>query len=410
MPNFTWDLGPIALEIPKGPLMMVVGGIAVLMLIVGLLKKQTDLAVFGLFMGAILAFASNYLPDPIGLRYYSLLFVGVFLGGYALLDWQIRRGGGSDETAGDFIVYGVLGVLVGSRLGHVLFYDLDKALDDPMWVFEIWTGGLASHGAVIGLIIAMWLFTKRRGVPFLEGADRFSYSAALGATLVRLGNFFNSEIVGRKVPDQSWGVRFPRYDQVVDVPLRYPTQIFEVILGLFVLLCLYVTDKKMGEEKRPRGLMISVFFLVYFAGRFVVEFFKEYQTLDETSALTMGQYLSIPGFFIGLVGVVATMKNRVPSGWPSEEKDDDEDEDEDEDEDDDDDDDDTSNPNYDPDVDEALAGDELGEEKLEKNDKGAAQADDQSEDDEKASDQSGDDQKASDELEDDEKKKQEKTS
>ena len=315
MPNFTWDLGPIAVHIPKDPLLMVVGAIAALMLIIGVVKKETDLSVFGLFMGAILLIASNFLPDPIGLRYYSLLFVGVFLGGYALLNWQVQRGGGDEETAGDFIVYGVLGVLIGSRLGHVLFYDLDKAIDDPLWVLQIWTGGLASHGAVVGLITAMFIFTKRRGVPFLEGADRFSFSAALGATLVRLGNFFNSEIVGR-VTDQTWGVRFPLYDRGGEAPLRYPTQLFEFVLGLSVLLALYLTDRAMGKEKRPRGLLISVFFLVYFAGRFSVEFFKEYQTLEQTSTLTMGQYLSIPGFFIGVIGVIATLKTKAPSGWP----------------------------------------------------------------------------------------------
>jgi len=315
--NFTWDQGPIAFPIPKDPMLMVVGAIAALMLIVGLVKKQTDLSVFGLFMGAVLALASNFLPDPIGLRWYSLLFVGVFLGGYALLNWQIQRGGGHEETAGDFIVYGVLGVLIGSRVGHVLFYDLDKAIDDPIWVLKIWTGGLASHGAVLGLICAMWLFTKRRKVPFLEGADRFAFSAALGATLVRLGNFFNSEIVGRRVPDQSWGVRFSRYDsQVLEAPLRYPTQLFEVALGLFVMLCLYLADRATGREKRPRGLLISVFFLVYFAGRFTVEFFKEYQALPDSSTLTMGQYLSIPGFFIGVIGVIAALKYKAPVGWP----------------------------------------------------------------------------------------------
>lgn len=317
MINFTWDQGPIAFPIPKDPMLMVVGAIAALMLVVGLVKKQTDLSVFGLFMGAVLALASNFLPDPIGLRWYSLLFVGVFLGGYALLNWQIQRGGGHEETAGDFIVYGVLGVLIGSRLGHVLFYDLEKAIDDPLWVLQIWTGGLASHGAVLGLIFAMWLFTKRRKVPFLEGADRFAFSAALGATLVRLGNFFNSEIVGREVPDQSWGVRFSRYDAgLMEAPLRYPTQLFEVALGLFVMLCLYLADRLTGKEKRPRGLLISVFFLVYFAGRFTVEFFKEYQTLPTSSTLTMGQYLSIPGFFIGVVGVIAALKYKAPVGWP----------------------------------------------------------------------------------------------
>ncbi len=327
--------------------MMVVGAVAALMLVFGLAKKQTDLAVFGLFLGAVLALLNNFVPDPVGIRYYSLLFVGVFLGGYALLNWQIMRGGGDEETAGDFIVYGVAGVLVGSRLGHVLFYDLDHALQDPLWVLQIWTGGLASHGAVIGLIVAMWIFTKQRKVPFFEGADRFAFSAALGATLVRLGNFFNSEIVGREVPGQSWGVRFPRYDQhLAEAPLRYPTQIFEFVLGLTVLLGLYLTDRAMGKEKRPRGLLISVFFLLYFAGRFCVEFFKEYQTLESSSPLTMGQLLSIPGFFIGVFGVFASVRSKIPAGW-SEPKSKGEPDDEDE-----------QDDKVDPDVDDALAEEE----------------------------------------------------
>ena len=349
MIEFTWDKGPIAVPIPKEPMLMVVGAIAALMLIIGVVKKQTDLSVFGLFMGAILALASNFLPETIGLRWYSLLFVGVFLGGYALLNWQIRRGGGDEEVAGDFIVYGVLGVLVGSRLGHVIFYDLEKAMDDPMWVFKIWTGGLASHGAVVGLIFAMWLFTKRRGVSFFEGADRFAFSAALGATLVRLGNFLNSEILGRPTPDQDWGVRFT-FLEGPNAPLRYPTQLYEFGLGLFVMLCLFLVDRFMGREKRPRGLLISVFFLVYFTGRFLVEMFKARQALADDSVLSMGQILSIPGFFIGLVGVIASLKIKAPAGWPKTEKAPVTDAVDDEDDDDDD--------SYDPDVDEALNDEE----------------------------------------------------
>jgi len=360
LPSFTWDASPIAFEIPRGPLLLVVGGIALVMLISGLAKRQGDVALFGLMMGAILAVASRFLPDPIGIRWYSLLFVGVFLGGYALLNWQIRRGGGPEEAAGDFIVYGVLGVLVGARLGHVIFYDLDKAIADPFWVFQIWTGGLASHGAVVGLIVAMWLFTKRRGIPFLEGADRFAFSAALGATLVRMGNFLNSEIVGREVPDQSWGVRFPRYDvNALEAPLRYPTQLFEVALGLIVMAGLFLTDRWLGKEKRPRGALISVFFVLYFLGRFTVEFFKEFQTgLDETSPLTMGQYLSIPAFLLGVIGLVWTLKRKEPAGWPHDDEDDLEDEDDEDDlEDEDEDDEDEEAPRgklYDPDVEEEL--------------------------------------------------------
>jgi len=316
VPNFTWDVGPTALEIPKGPLLLFVGGVAVLMLLYGLIRKQNDLTVFGLFLGALIGVVSSFLPDPIGIRFYSLLFVGVFLGGYSFLNWQIRRGGGGLEVAGDFIVYGVIGVLAGARLGHVIFYDYEKALDDPVWIFRIWEGGLASHGAVVGLILAMWLFTKRRGVPFLEGADRFSFSAALGATLVRVGNFFNSEIVGREVPGQTWGVRFPRYDVgLAEAPLRYPTQAFEALLGIFVILCLYLVDRAAGKEKRPRGLLISVFFLVYFIGRFLVEFWKEHQVFDKTALLDMGQFLSMPGIFLGAFGVYWSIKNHLPVGW-----------------------------------------------------------------------------------------------
>lgn len=356
LPTITWDADPIAFAIPRGPLLLVVGGIALVMLITGLAKRQGDVARFGLLMGAIVAIFAQFLPDPIGIRWYSLLFVGVFLGGYGLLDWQIRRGGGPPETAGDFIVYGVLGVLLGARLGHVIFYDLDKALEDPLWVIQIWTGGLASHGAVIGLILAMWLFTKRRDVPFLEGADRFAFSAALGATLVRLGNFLNSEIVGKEVPDQSWGVRFPRFDvNLAEPPLRYPSQLFEVALGLLVMAGLFLADRWMGKEKRPRGALISVFFVLYFAGRFTVEFFKEAQTqVGETTMFTMGQYLSIPAFLIGVAGLVWSIKRGEPAGWPHPEEDEDLEDEDDEDDDDLEDEDDAPESSrgklYDPDV------------------------------------------------------------
>ncbi|HVR20554.1 MAG TPA: prolipoprotein diacylglyceryl transferase family protein, partial [Polyangiaceae bacterium] len=163
-------------------------GLALVFIAEGARRKASDHYVTAALFASLAFIAWRFLPDTLDLRYYSLLFVGVFLGGYAFLKWQIVRGGGPAEDAGDFIVYGVLGVLVGARLGHVLFYDLDKALADPAWVFQIWTGGLASHGAVIGLIVAMWLYTRSRGIPFLEGSDRFAFSAALGATLVRFGN------------------------------------------------------------------------------------------------------------------------------------------------------------------------------------------------------------------------------
>ncbi len=251
---------------------------------------------------------------PLEIRYYSLIFVLVFAGGYWLLRWQIERGGGKREDAEDFIVYGVLGVLLGARFGHVLFYDLDKAIADPVWVFKIWEGGLASHGATLGLILAMFIFTWRRGIPFLEGADRFAFSAALGATLVRLGNFMNSEIVGRKT-DGSWGVWFKRFDPG-EVPVyRYPSQLFEAAIGVAVLLLLLLADQLMGKERRPRGALAALFFLMYFTGRFFIEYVKEYQNGEQFPELSRGQILSLPGIALGVGLLVWSFRRRLPAGW-----------------------------------------------------------------------------------------------
>jgi phosphatidylglycerol:prolipoprotein diacylglycerol transferase len=329
LPTVDWDIPPILTSLPRSAVVAVLGGFAGISFIYGLVRKEKDQLWSGVFFAVLAAVVANYMPASYGIRYYSLLFVFVFLGGHALLKWQITRARGPAEDANDFIIYGVLGVLVGARLGHVLFYDLDKALADPAWVLKIWTGGLASHGAVLGLITAMWLFCKRRGIPFLEGADRFSFSAALGATLVRLGNLLNSEIVG-KPTDGTWGFRFPLFDENVSpVPLRHPSQIYEITLGLFVLLCLYLIDRKLGREKRPRGAMIASFFAIYFTGRFGIEFFKEYEGISPDSPLRMGQILSLPGMLLGYYGLYYSFKNRLPAAWPGVE---DEDEDEDEDE------------------------------------------------------------------------------
>ena len=337
LPSYTWPLTPVLYVLPKAWVAGTIGGVGLLMVLYGLLKKEREQMVTGFFFAGIAALILQFMGPSIELRYYSLLFVVVFLGGHALLNWQIKRGGGAAEVAGDFIVYGVLGVLVGARLGHVIFYDWAKAVEDPIWVFKIWTGGLASHGAVAGLIVAMYLFTRKRAVPFLEGADRFSFSAALGATVVRIGNLFNSEIIGKKVPDQSWGMRFPLADKGADpLPLRYPSQIYEIALGTAVFIGLLIADRAMGKEKRPRGAMIAWFFALYFTGRIFTEFYKEIEALPADSAISMGQYLSIVPALIGWYGLYWAFKNRLPVGWndgsavPDEEDEDDLEEEEDE--------------------------------------------------------------------------------
>jgi phosphatidylglycerol---prolipoprotein diacylglyceryl transferase len=329
LPQWTWDVHPVMWAPPKGAVVAVLAAIGVISLLLGLKRKITDQTTTGVMFLGIAAAIAAFMGDTLPLRYYSLLFVVVFLGGHALLNWQVKRGGGKPEVASDFIIYGVLGVLVGARLGHVLFYDLDHAIQDPKWVLQIWTGGLASHGAVIGLIIAMYLFTKKRGVPFLEGSDRFAFSATVGATVVRIGNLLNSEIVGRVVPDQSWGMKFPRHDikgtleqtapftaeQLAKVPFRYPSQLYEIALGTAVFIGLFIADRAMGKEKRPRGALISWFFVLYFGGRLFTERYKEIEALPSDAAISMGQYLSFPGLLLGLFGLYRAFKRKEPAGW-----------------------------------------------------------------------------------------------
>lgn len=274
MPTFTWDIDPILLHFPPW---------------------------------------LRWLPID-GIRYYSLLYVGVFLGGYKLLDWQIRRAGGEPEDANDFVLYGIIAVLGGARVGHVFFYEWDRFSSDPLWLFKIHEGGLASHGATVGLFLAMFVFTRFRRQSFIEGCDRFAFSAALGAILVRIGNFFNSEIVGR-VTGGGWGVRFPRYDRVTDPPLRHPSQLYEVALGLAVMAALVFADRALGKEKRPRGVMISLFLALYFTGRFIVEYFKEYQPGETAAGLTTGQWLSLLPAALGYAGVWLSFAKRVPARW-----------------------------------------------------------------------------------------------
>ena len=274
MPAFTWDIDPILVHFPAW---------------------------------------FSWLPVD-GIRYYSLLYVGVFLGGYKLLDWQIRRAGGDPEDANDFVLYGVIAVLGGARMGHVFFYEWDRFVKDPLWLFKIHEGGLASHGATIGLFLAMYLFTRFRRQSFIEGCDRFAFSAALGSILVRIGNLFNSEIVGR-VTNADWGVRFPRYDRIPDPPLRHPSQVYEVFLGLVVMGALFVADRALGKEKRPRGVMISLFMALYFTGRFIVEYFKEYQPGETAVGLTTGQWLSLIPATLGYLGLVVSLKKRIPAKW-----------------------------------------------------------------------------------------------
>ena len=252
---------------------------------------------------------------PLQIRWYGLLFATGLMGGFYLWRWQARRGGYDEKQADRLLTLIVIAVILGARLGHVFFYEPSRYLSDPWTIIEVWKGGLASHGATIGVIVAMLYYARTEHKPFFDVMDRFAMAVPLASTMVRMGNFMNSEIVGR-LTDGSWGIRFPLHDRgmsLAEVPLRHPSQLYEAGMGLVILAILYLVDRVLGE-KRPIGFIACLGLVLYFGGRFTVEFFKAYQTLDaERSAFTMGQFLSMPFFALGLAGIIYVLVRHKPT-------------------------------------------------------------------------------------------------
>lgn len=251
-----------------------------------------------------------------GLRYYSVLFLTSLVLGYQLLAQAFEKLGAPVEEAGDFMAYGIVAVMLGGRLGHVLFYDLDKAIEDPIWIFQIWTGGMGSHGVVIAMLVATVWFCRRRGVAVLQLADLLARPILLGGVLMRLGAFFNSEGVGRTT-SFALGMRFPAYDLgYEEAPMRHPAQLYEAALCL--VLFLLITYLWRFLRPRAVGLVAGVSLALYSLTRFGVEFVRELQTLT-SSTLTMGQYLSLGSFGIAAILVAWAFLRKERAGWVEDE-------------------------------------------------------------------------------------------
>lgn len=250
-------------------------------------------------------------------RWYGVWFVLVFWLGYLLLRWQMVRAGREETVAKGFVYWGVIGLILGAWLAHRLFYEWERVRSHPLALLDVREGisGLSSHGAAAGLMVAMWLYARRTGVPLGEMFDRFSFSAAVGATLVRIGNFFNSEIVGLEVGGGGawWAVCLPRHD---DPPVpRHPSQLYEAAIGAFVLTVLVLVDRLSGGERRPRWLLAATFLLTYFPLRIAVEYLKLPHDRPEVGWDT-GQWLSLPFVVLGAVFLRWALVRRLPASGP----------------------------------------------------------------------------------------------
>jgi phosphatidylglycerol:prolipoprotein diacylglycerol transferase len=233
---------------------------------------------------------------PISLRWYGLLFASGFVFGYLILTkvYQLEKKPQADLE--QLSIYVILGTVIGARLGHCLFYDPVYYLSNPLEIIKVWQGGLASHGAAIGILISIYLLTKKqKDKTMLWILDRLVIVVALAAVLIRLGNLFNSEIIG-KAADVPWAFIFARVD---DVP-RHPAQLYEAIFYLISFFILYYVYYK-TQKKSKQGFIFGFFLLLIFGFRFFVEFIKvEQSAFEKGLLLDMGQLLSIPFVLGGL--------------------------------------------------------------------------------------------------------------
>lgn len=254
-----------------------------------------------------------------GLRYYSLGFLVAFVLGYWIVSRMFKREGVRTDYLDSLVVYMFLATLVGARLGHCLFYEPDYFLTSEHWVEIIWPfrngefkgfEGLASHGAAVGILTAMWLYWRHYKMNIWWILDRMVIVIALGGAFIRLGNLFNSEIYGHAT-NLPWGFIFDRNHETV---AKHPTQLYES-LSYFAIFgaCLWYYLRKKGNVRS--GSIFGWWLVALFGVRFLIEFVKNNQVDFEAGmALNMGQLLSLPFIAAGLVIAWLSRKEKFPQG------------------------------------------------------------------------------------------------
>ena len=250
-----------------------------------------------------------------GIRYYSLCWVIGLLGAYLIVQKLYKKGGVSDELFDPLFMYCFIGILVGARLGHCLFYQPDYYLAHPIemllpirntpdgWIFSGYEG-LASHGGVIGVITALILYTRKTKLTMVWTLDNIAIAAPFFSAMVRIGNFMNSEIIGTET-DLPWGVIFVQAGETVP---HHPAQLYEAIAYLVIFLFGLLLYKKYNA-KIGTGLFMGYCLFTIFTFRFFVEFIKENQVaFEDGMTLIMGQWLSIPMIITGAYFMIKGIK------------------------------------------------------------------------------------------------------
>lgn len=248
------------------------------------------------------------------LRWYGLMFALGFLLGFNMVRRMFRREDAPEEWLDSLFLYLVAGTILGARLGHVVFYEWDYYQDNLMEIPMVWRGGLASHGGVIGVLTALWAFSRFVSKkPFFWVSDKVTVPIALVGAMIRFGNLMNSEILGLP-SDAPWAFHFVNAarQSLADVP-RHPVQLYESLSYLFSFGLLYYLYWKRDAWRKP-GWLTGLWFVLIFGFRFVWEYFKSDQGgfQDQLgNLLTTGQWLSIPCVLLGLVLMIRAKEKEV---------------------------------------------------------------------------------------------------
>lgn len=251
---------------------------------------------------------------PVTVRWYGLMFACAFLSGYMVFTRFLATERLTSEMLDQLLIYIAVGTILGARLGHCFFYEPEYFLENPFEIIKIWKGGLASHGAAIGILLALWLYIRKYKLSFLWLIDRIVIVVALGGAFIRLGNLFNSEIYGLPT-NLPWGFEFVRdrlYDPntgaVLPTVACHPTQLYEAFSYLLIFGLLFAFYRKRYTGIRD-GFIFGVFMILLFSARFFIEYVKNDQVAFEAGmTFNMGQLLSLPFILAGVLMIVLTKR------------------------------------------------------------------------------------------------------